>query len=224
MSFILDALKKSEAERARQAGPALLEMHIARPRRRVAPWFVILVLLLAVNLAVLLWFVLRQEPVAPATTVARPADATPVVSAPASEAAGARTAAGPAPLAPGSAAALPPAGAFVADPGASVAAEGVAAAPDDNPADLEPALDPPPGSVRVASTARPNYSELGGGIPDLRLDLHVYAERAADRYALINMHKVREGEVVPEGARVVEITRDGVVLEWQGREFMLGRE
>jgi len=30
--------------------------------------------------------------------------------------------------------------------------------------------------------------------------------------------------VLPEGPRVVEITRDGVVLDWHGREFLLGRE
>ena len=41
MSFILDALKKSEAERQRQAGPALLEMRIVRPARRLPVWAVI---------------------------------------------------------------------------------------------------------------------------------------------------------------------------------------
>jgi hypothetical protein len=35
---------------------------------------------------------------------------------------------------------------------------------------------------------------------------------------------VREGEALPEGPRVLEITRDGVVLDWRGSEFLLGRE
>ncbi|MFO1402706.1 MAG: general secretion pathway protein GspB [Steroidobacteraceae bacterium] len=121
--------------------------------------------------------------------------------------------------------ALPPSGAFVADPGARVAGDTEPTeAASDNPADYEPAASPPAGSVRRAPGGRPNYSELAGEVPELRLDLHVYASRAEDRYALINMHKVREGEALPEGPRVVEITRDGVVLDWQGREFMLGRE
>ncbi len=34
MSFILDALKKSEAERQRQTGPTLLEVRVTQPRRR----------------------------------------------------------------------------------------------------------------------------------------------------------------------------------------------
>jgi general secretion pathway protein B len=221
MSFILDALKKSEAERARQAGPALLEMRIVRPRRRVAPWILILALLLAVNLVVLLWFLLRREPAAP-PGVAPPSVATPTPAAPLAD--GAAGAAG-GPVAQDGRDAMPPAAAFVADPGARVAGEyELAEAASDNPADLAPALSAAAGSVRAARGARAHYSELGGEVPELRLDLHVYADSPQERYALVNMHKVREGGAVPEGPRVVEITRDGVVLEWQGREFMLGRE
>ena len=58
-------------------------------------------------------------------------------------------------------------------------------------------------------------------MPDLRLDLHVYATHPADRYALINMHRVHEGDVLPEGPRVVAIDRDGVELSYRGTEFML---
>jgi hypothetical protein len=35
------------------------------------------------------------------------------------------------------------------------------------------------------------------------------------------MHRVREGDVLPEGARVLAITRDGVALDWHGQQFML---
>lgn len=224
MSFILDALKKSEAERARQAGPALLEMRIVRPRRRVGLWIVTLVVLLGINLAVLLWYVLRQ-PEAAATTAA----SVQPVAVPAPPAATAPPAAAmvnpPEPvMLP---AALPPPAAFVADPGAPIAgASATENAISDNPADFEPAASITPGSVRVERSAaiRPNYKEISGRVPELRLDLHVYAPRLQDRYALINMHKVKEGDRLPEGPRVVEITRDGVVLEWQGSEFMLGRE
>ncbi|MCC7462343.1 MAG: general secretion pathway protein GspB [Gammaproteobacteria bacterium] len=235
MSFILDALKKSEAERARQAGPALLEMRIVRPRRRVAPWILVLALLLAVNLALLLWFMLRHESAPPAGAAAAgaPPAGMPAAAPPAPAATG-RATAPPSVVAPATPAdtlasvdrgVLPPAAAFVADPGARVAGEDAHAyAATDNPADLEPAVSPGSGSVRTAPAGRPGYSELGGEVPELRLDLHVYASQPQQRYALINMHKVREGEVLPEGPRVVEITRDGVVLAWQGREFVLGRE
>src|SRR6185437_9163877 len=65
MSFILDALKKSEAERQRQAGPTLLEVRITRPRRRYPLWAAIVGALLAVNAVVLVAFVLHR-PAAPA--------------------------------------------------------------------------------------------------------------------------------------------------------------
>jgi general secretion pathway protein B len=239
MSFILDALKKSEAERARQAGPALLEMRIARPRQRIAPWIMVLALLLLGNLALLLWFALRRESAAPANVAKTPAASLAVTSASAAAPAAATGPAGMAPSGTSAAApgagdpalagrtALPPPGAFVADPGARIAGANDANYPTvDNPADLEPAAGPAPGSVSIARSTgtRPNYSEVDGSVPELRLDLHVYASRPQERYALINMHKVHEGDLLPEGPRVLEITRDGVVLDWHGGEFMLGRE
>ena len=60
MSFILDALKKSEAERQRQAGPALLEMRVVAPRRRWPLWALVVGVLLIVNVLILAWFALRS--------------------------------------------------------------------------------------------------------------------------------------------------------------------
>ena len=37
MSFILDALKKAEAERQRQTGPTLLEVRVTQPRQQRRP-------------------------------------------------------------------------------------------------------------------------------------------------------------------------------------------
>ena len=97
---------------------------------------------------------------------------------------------------------------------------------DDNPADVEPAEPAPSGTApgHAGTAGLRNYAELGGKLPELRLDLHVYAAKSADRYAFINMRKVREGEVTSEGVQVKEITPDGVVLEYQGTEFLLGRQ
>jgi hypothetical protein len=127
---------------------------------------------------------------------------------------------------PGSAAVPPPATYNDGQDGARGSGDG-GPAPEssDNPADLEAAVAPAPGSATVASSGSVrSYAELSGKLPELRLDLHVYAANAADRYAFINMHKVREGEVTPEGVQVREITREGVVLEYHGTEFLLGRE
>src|ERR1017187_8679668 len=64
MSLILDALKKSEAERQRQSGPTLMEVRVTQPRRRYPVWVIAVGVLLAVNILLLLAFVLRR-PVAP---------------------------------------------------------------------------------------------------------------------------------------------------------------
>ena len=74
MSFILDALRKSEIERQRQSGPSMAEFPVARTDRRLPAALLAIGFLLAVNLAVVLFFMLRDsrapEAAAPATTAA----------------------------------------------------------------------------------------------------------------------------------------------------------
>ena len=57
MSFILDALKKSENERQRHSGPALFEVKVATPRPGLPLWAVALAALLVVNIGVVIWLV-----------------------------------------------------------------------------------------------------------------------------------------------------------------------
>ena len=61
MSFILDALKKSESDRQRQSGPALFEVRVAPPRTRLPPWAIAVALLLLLNLGVVMWMLLRHQ-------------------------------------------------------------------------------------------------------------------------------------------------------------------
>ena len=232
MSLILDALKKSEAERQRQTGPTLLEVRVSAPRRRYPIWVIAVGALLAINILLLLIFVLRR-PAATAQLAAQPGPSAPAATAPAGTAAPASAsgaAAQPvgqlpagslptsvAPMAASSAEPpLAPAASAGGDPGLlESAADGPAAR---NPADDEPAV---PASDAGHYASLPSFSDVGGDLPALRLDLHVFAERPRDRYALINMHRVHEGDVLPEGPRVLAITREGVALDWRGQEFML---
>jgi general secretion pathway protein B len=241
MSLILDALKKSEAERQRQTGPTLLEVRVTAPRRRYPAWVIAVGALLALNLVLLLVFLLRR-PSASQTDAAPEAAA--AVSTPAAVPAAAKAApqqGGAPPLASGAVAAMNQgtAGAGAEVPlsvtGSTDAqlprtlsppqAVGDGADNPHNPADDEPAVPPGGGKLEGGSAGHyaslPSFSEVGGNLPDLRLDLHVYAERARDRYALINMHRVQEGDALPEGPRVLAITREGVALDYRGQEFML---
>jgi general secretion pathway protein B len=260
MSFILDALKKSESDRQRQSGPSLFEVKVAPPRRRLPVWAVAIAVLLAINLIVISWMLLRH-PSAPAPMAA--GESSP--SAAAAVVARAAPVAAPAAAAPVAAAVAAPAGseaAPVSAPGGSAAQTGgrqdtavlqgrsptgsppAAAAPatgptdqatatagGSNPSDYAPAVEPanPRGSAATAGAGSTDglaiYQQIvnSANLPELHLDLHVYADRPQDRFAMINMHRVAEGDSLPSGVQVDAIRPDGVVLFYHGTRFLLPR-
>src|SRR6202007_3064985 len=75
MSFILDALKKSESDRQRQSGPALFEVKLAPPRTGPPSWAIAVGARLLVNLGVVMWMLLRhsttRSPEAPSVAAGR---------------------------------------------------------------------------------------------------------------------------------------------------------
>ena len=222
MSFILDALRKSELERQRQSGPSIAELPVARDDRRL-PWALLAIgLLLAINVGVLLYFMLRNDQPAAAaieTTVA-PATvaAVPVTTAPA--------AAVPQPAA----AELPPAvGPALTDTETSAtSAMPTASLPPPAP---DPTLLPEPSvtySVAPDAESPPSIEELPAqataGLPELSVDLHIYTDDPAKRAVFINGRRYQKGGVLTEGPTVEEITREGVVLSYHGQRFQLPRQ
>lgn len=249
MSFILDALKKSESDRQRQGGPALFEVKVAAPRHALPSWAVAVAVLFVANLAVVGWLLVRRAatpaevppPPAPvARAQAAPGPAQPTSAALATNAPAAANGLGPTPPAAASPAETPPARGAAAAPAPTPVAGGppagsaeptAAAEPASNPDDFAPAAEPPSGGLgrvkRGTDAGVPLYAQLaaapGSQLPQLRLDLHAYAERAGDRWVLINMHKLHEGDSL-QGVHVERITPDGAVLSYQGSEFLLTRE
>ena len=244
MSFILDALKKSESDRQRQGGPALFEVKVAPPRHALPAWAVAIAVLLVANLGIVAWLVMRHAAAPDAASgparALPAAQAEPTAPAPAPQPANAAPAAATAPRSVMTTAAAVPAPALAASaapaPAAATArsatAADAAAEPPANPDDFAPAAEPPAsgglGRVKRGTDAGvPLYQQLaaapGSQIPQLRLDLHAYAERAEDRWVLINMHRLREGESL-QGVHVDRITPDGAVLSYQGSQFLLTRE
>lgn len=232
MSFILDALKKSENERQRQSGPALFEVKLAPPRSRFPVWAIGLLVLLAVNLLIVAWLLMRspERTQAQATTTAHegapPPPATPVSGQSAPRSGPSATDAG---------AAAPAAGAGIIPSRAPPLLEepvlaGEAEAPAHATAGTKDMPDEPqtvPAKPAVGVPGIPGREELvarGASIPELRLDMHVYAVRPADRFVFINMHRLREGEATADGLRVEKITPEGAVLSWQGKRFVLTKE
>jgi hypothetical protein len=138
MSFILDALKKSENDRQRQSGPALFEVRVAPPRAGFPTWAYALLALLAVNLAVVGWLMLRRPAAA----------ATPPMQAAAAPAPAAATPA-PAQTAPG---AQPPVAQMGSPPG-------YGAPPNGQP---YPQQFPPNQQQYPQQGGQPQYSQQGG--------------------------------------------------------------
>ncbi|MDP9013687.1 MAG: general secretion pathway protein GspB [Pseudomonadota bacterium] len=225
MSFILDALKKSEIERQRQSVPGLVHSGIARPRTRLPMWAIALCALLAVNLIVLSVVLLRERMGAPASSsvnagaqtspagVATPGVATPGVSTPGSSFSPLDAAPVYAPEIPVTSAAPLPAVAPVVPKVASHRREPLLTDQDSKSDDEE-----------VLPTI--NEISLTGAqaLPELHLDVHVYATRSAERFVYVNMRKYHEGAVLQEGPTVEHIRRDGVVLNYHALRFLLPRQ
>lgn len=219
MSFILDALRKSELERQRQSGPSIAELPVARDDRRLPVALLAIGVLLAVNVAVLMYFLLNEDAApaaqAPAATVAT----VPAAAAP-PQAAGAA----PLPLP------LPAADSALADEVATeeslpeLPAAQAPEAPD--PTLLPDAPYAAPGGVTY-SAPPPSIETLppqaAAGLADLSVDLHIYSTDPARRAVFVNGRRYTEGMALAEGPMVEQITRDGVVINHRGQRFLLPR-
>jgi general secretion pathway protein B len=169
MSFILDALRKSEHERQRQTGPALAEVAVAAPKPRSNRWAPAAIALLLVNLVaigvLLLW-------------KARGESDTPAVAAP--------TAASTSPLAT---AAVPPATAPAPTPEVSVTQALPQAAVTTPPPMLRPA-EPPPG----AGTRNSLEQEMSSDVPPMEQEAAIAAATPPDGRTAVA--PARRGSVV----------------------------
>jgi general secretion pathway protein B len=269
MSFILDALKKSESDRQRQSGPSLFEVKVAPPRRTLPVWALAIAALLAINVIVISWMLLRrpaaQTPTATSATAppggspasrpvgqdvaaraATPSAASgaaapaPTPSPPASQSGSAPMPSASSPTPSASTPTPPPVAASSPEPsstrgasssqfaGASRRSGGDEAAGAD-PSDTAPAVEAPAGRASAGAAGAgddlPLYQQVVGsaGLPELHLDLHVFADRPPDRFVMINMHRLGEGDSLPNGVQVEAIRPDGVVLSYHGTRFLLPR-
>ena len=217
MSFILDALKKSEADRQQQASGEFSSIPTAAGSAGPPRWIWALGALLLLNVVVLVALATRGKD---NDSVARvPEEAATETLAPTR-----------ATVEQGFADRLresrPPPQPTVRDEEPS----GAASQPARAAAPAEPDPGPGAGVVDTASSpqALPTLTEIrlndGVQLPDMNLDIHVYGESAADRFVFIDMKKLQEGDTLETGASLEEITPGGVIMNYRGTRFMLPRE
>lgn len=217
MSLILEALRKSEAERQRAGAPRLHSPTLAPlpPKRSVlGP---LLATLAGAALLVGAWWVARGDKPVPVTppVVATPA---PVDVEPVSPPLEAKApepppvAAEPAPrVLPRTEIVEPP------PPPPVVSEPDPVAERAEPPAPIDAAPDdpPPPGLGTLPAAER-------AALPPLKLSMHVWSADPARRFAIVDGQRVTEGALLAGGA-VAQIRRDGVVIELGGRRLLLPR-
>ena len=245
MSFILDALKKSETDRQRQNRLESAYIPDSNQKPGNSRWLTVAVVLLAVNVLVLTIVLLRpanEQPAQPVEQQIPPSSAQPAESAPTpveqepsfremvSEAKRVQqTAPQPAQSAPQTVQQPP---VTTSEPVASTQqpAQTYEAPAETFEAPAETFQPPPPATAGTASEAAIyktfNEARAEGliDIPDLRIDIHVYADSPTDRFVFINMNRYKERSTLSEGPVVTEIVPEGVVMEYGGTRFLLPRE
>jgi general secretion pathway protein B len=227
MSYILEALKKVEQERAIGQVPGIASGHEPRHRTGFSRWLWVVIAVLVLNALLLVWALWPRfdsrlvqglvdkapdpgPPVVSGFTQAAPQAGKPVVAA-VKPTAPAKPAAPldnrpPVVLRP-----LPP----LSEPVPVAAAEVPVADPvlKSLPVEKIPPNDNLPVWPQVSSQL---FQQINSG---LHLDVHVYSELPAQRFVLINMQKYHEGEKLQEGPVVDEITANDVILSYRGQRF-----
>ena len=237
MSYILEALKKSDQQRQRGATPTLptAQVHVAAPKPPVFLYYGLLAAVLLAAGIVIGWLRPWQaEQPAPATaaiaakspiSISHPAPPAPLSESP--ERAGKTAQELPA---PNSTLAVQPAPMVTAI----------------KPDKLEPARtetpSAPPRAVAYAPAPLPEKPTAPADaaqeqrvipmaelpltiqqeIPAMTIPLHAYSSKPKDRLVSINDRMLREGESLTPGLRLEQITPDGLIFGYKGYRFRRG--
>lgn len=211
MSFILDALKKSEAERQKQKAPGIASIPESGDSQSTSKWVWVIVILLAANLGAVTYITLKPDTEEPPAPAEQPA---PAMTA--------ELAANPVDSPP--------------QPLAEPVSQETPAVQSSPPVSIEPVTGEPTAEASISDPeplpavvdGLPSFNELRAQgvlqLSDLHLDIHVYSGTPAERFVFINMSKYTENSTLAEGPTVIEITPDGVVLDHLGAAFLLPRE
>lgn len=192
MSYILDALKKSEMERSRSAAPSLIGALEHAPSFRTKLLVVVAVALLANATAFTAWWFWPHYE-QPEIAASFPSNAT--------------AEALPKPLPQMPTAAL-------VDPSTPIAA-----APPVVPAlaaKPEP-IEPKPVVVRQRTTFHALSAEEQRAFTPLEFSTHLFADDPSLRAVTMNGRRFKEGDALTDDLSLEEITEDGVVVAFRGK-------
>ena len=231
MSLILEALRKSEAERRRAQGPDLrVELPPAPAQRRFAvPAWAWLLPAGAVLLAAA-WLLRTPDQASPPAMptdagMAAHREATPILSS-------VPRLSPPAVVAAPKPASVAQAPKVAPPPSPAVAQPAIVAAPKPIPIPIPvpvPVPDEPvsPPIAPPADAGDSNILQLSDlsaaerkSLPPLKVSMHMWDGDAARRFVIVDGNRLVEGDRIGD-AVVTAITADGVLLDWNGRPLKL---
>ena len=213
MSYILDALKKSEQERGHGNIPDVQTVHSSSlnyrsEKRTIWPYF--LIAIVSLNLLAITYFIINKEdpvstqeivPTVTATAVAEEKIITAVESEPYTE---------PTP----EISSIPTVKQSIASQPAAVTATPT------------PAVESKAVEFTEYKPSIVDYYELPESIkqqlPVINISAHVYSSNPIQRSVVINNNFMEEGEYVLDGLILYEITSDGAIFNYQGTMFSYG--
>jgi len=228
MSYILDALKRADAERERGAVPGLYARQLTHAKAKTAPnalkrlWLAGAVVVALGVMAAGLWLwrapapALRQAAVEPALTEPRPpAPLTPAVALPA-----VATPAPPAEAAPAPQPVVPlPTPVASAPPAVPLAAPTrPAALPKPSPLPVAKASAATPAAVALLGELP---EELRRQIPPLAITGAVYSESPGQRLLLVNNQVLAQGSLAAPEVNLEEIGAKSSIFSFRGTRFRL---
>ena len=220
MSFILDALKKSENERQDQSPAEFASVPSGGAAPRAPRWLWVLALLLLANIVVLVGLFMRDDTqVALDTASASVETEAAVEPQPATEPSfedRIEKAREQQPVVIARAAEPP------RDERQNIPAPEPITAQPGTPDTI--ATSPAEFTLRALPTAAELRANGTLQMAELHLDIHVYSDTPADRFVFINMVRHKEDSRLAEGPVVREITPEGVILDYLGTEFLLPRD
>jgi general secretion pathway protein B len=203
MSFILDALKKSETERQRSTVPSIADLPVVVQQPHTSAWVAVVIGALSIGIVVLGWAWWNAS---------TPGESLSGANSQTLEAGPAR-----------------PSRPVSQGPTRDLAAEARQAPRPAGPPQAQtqqpvPATEPPPAAVAEAAMTVGQLRAAGVAVPELTLELHVYSDEPTQRFVFINSRKYVEGEALQEGPRLLTITAEGAVLSQAGQNFLLLQE
>jgi general secretion pathway protein B len=213
MSYILEALKKAQAERQLGNAPTIHAPHLHHAAPRLPAVKRSGVLPLAAGAAVVAaagWFAWSQRAPAPVAVLTPPA---PVAPAAAPAVANPVPVPVPAPVAP--VASPPPAAVARVEPVVRPRKAAVPAAP------VVPAAAPAPAEENIRF-AKDLPLEIQQQLPRVGFGGYMYSDNAADRLVLVDKTLRHEGEEIAPGLMLEKLLPKGAVLNYRGTRYRVG--